>query len=119
MSASANPAALLTDFTLKSLVQTVCYQLHELAMVRLVAAAREGDVEEVRRLLAAGVDVNAKDDDGAPVLISAAYQGHLPVVELLLQQIETADVILANKCDLASEEELRATQRQLRLPERL
>ena len=25
-----------------------------------------------------------------------------PVVELLLQQIETADVILANKCDLAS-----------------
>ena len=32
-----------------------------------------------------------------------------PVAELLLQQIETADVILANKCDLATEEELRAT----------
>lgn len=27
-----------------------------------------------------------------------------PVVELLYQQIETADVILANKCDLASNE---------------
>ena len=32
------------------------------------------------------------------------------VVELLLQQIETADVILVNKVDLASEDELRTTQ---------
>ena len=32
-----------------------------------------------------------------------------PVVELLLQQVESADVILANKSDLASDEELRAT----------
>jgi G3E family GTPase len=32
-----------------------------------------------------------------------------PVVELLMQQVETADVILANKCDLATEEERRTT----------
>lgn len=31
------------------------------------------------------------------------------VVELLLQQLETADTILVNKCDLASEDELRTT----------
>jgi G3E family GTPase len=37
-----------------------------------------------------------------------------PVVELLLQQIETADVILANKVDLATEEELRLTLRACR-----
>ena len=37
-----------------------------------------------------------------------------PVVELLLQQIETADVILANKIDLATEEELRLTLRACR-----
>ena len=38
----------------------------------------------------------------------------LPVVELLLSQIETADVILANKVDLATEEELRITLRVCR-----
>uniref|UniRef100_A0A7S0IXX5 CobW C-terminal domain-containing protein n=1 Tax=Calcidiscus leptoporus TaxID=127549 RepID=A0A7S0IXX5_9EUKA len=32
-----------------------------------------------------------------------------PVAELLLQQIEAADVILANKCDLATDEELQTT----------
>ena len=32
-----------------------------------------------------------------------------PVAELLASQIETADAILANKCDLASDAELRAT----------
>ena len=37
-----------------------------------------------------------------------------PVIELLLQQIETADVILANKVDLATEEELRLTLRACR-----
>ena len=37
-----------------------------------------------------------------------------PVAELLLQQVETADVILANKCDLASDEELRVTLRACR-----
>ena len=31
------------------------------------------------------------------------------VVELLLQQVETADVILVNKCDLATDDELRTT----------
>ena len=36
------------------------------------------------------------------------------VVDLLLQQIETADVILANKVDLATEEELRLTLRACR-----
>ena len=32
-----------------------------------------------------------------------------PVIELLLKQVETADVILVNKCDLASDDELRTT----------
>ena len=38
-----------------------------------------------------------------------------PVGELLLQQIETADVILCNKCDLATEEEVRALVSNRRL----
>lgn len=43
-------------------------------------------------------------------LTGAATPAHIcamdpPVVELLMQQVETADVILANKCDLATEEE--------------
>jgi len=38
-----------------------------------------------------------------------------PVVQLLLRQVETSDVILANKCDLASEDELRTTLRACRI----
>ena len=45
---------------------------------RLVAAARRGDLEEIRRLLRAGVDVNAKDNVGHMALIEAAAEGHPP-----------------------------------------
>ena len=43
------------------------------------------------------------DDDGHTCAVER------PVIELLLKQIETADVILVNKCDLASDDELRTT----------
>ena len=45
-------------------------------------------------------------DDGRPHDSCAVDE---PVVALLLQQIETADCILANKCDLATDDELRTT----------
>ena len=38
-----------------------------------------------------------------------------PVVDLLLSQVESADVILANKCDIASEEELKTTLNACRI----
>ena len=47
-------------------------------------AARFGDVEEARRLLAAGADVEAKDNSGWTALMLAAQNGHVGVVQALL-----------------------------------
>ena len=47
-------------------------------------AARVGDLEKVTRLLQDGVDVNAKNADGASVLMTATIYGRLSVVEYLL-----------------------------------
>jgi G3E family GTPase len=38
-----------------------------------------------------------------------------PVVELLLSQIETADIVLANKCDIATENEVSTTLKACRI----
>lgn len=52
---------------------------------RFVAAARAGDVDEVRRLLAEGLSPNAQESkNGHLALHQAARTGSLPVVELLL-----------------------------------
>jgi ankyrin repeat protein len=53
-------------------------------------AARKGDVETVKALLAKGADVNAKTEYGATALSFAADKGHVEVVK----------VLLANKADV-------------------
>ena len=47
-------------------------------------AADKGNIEAVKQHLAAGADVNAKDEDGYTPLNFAAQQGHKEVVELLI-----------------------------------
>ena len=52
---------------------------------RLREAAALGDAEEVRRLLAAGADVNSRNEiDGWTCLHWACKRSHAPVVALLL-----------------------------------
>jgi outer membrane protein assembly factor BamB len=51
----------------------------------LLAAAKKGDADAVKALLAKGADVNAKSDYGATPLSFAADKGHLEVVQVLLQ----------------------------------
>jgi len=50
----------------------------------LVESARRGNIEEVRHLLAAGADVNARDQ-GYTALMAASGEGHTEVVKLLLE----------------------------------
>ena len=47
-------------------------------------AADNDNLEEVRRLIAQGADVNAEDDNGATALMVASAEGHSEIVSLLV-----------------------------------
>ena len=52
--------------------------------MKLREAIREGDIEAVQQHLAAGADVNAKDEEGLTPLHLAASWGHKEIAELLI-----------------------------------
>jgi uncharacterized protein len=52
--------------------------------VPLFDAVTAGDVDGVRRLLAAGADCNQRDGDGATALMLAAHAGNLEMVKFLV-----------------------------------
>ncbi|GMI85949.1 BLUE LIGHT-DEPENDENT H+-ATPASE PHOSPHORYLATION [Hibiscus trionum] len=54
--------------------------------VRLMYSANEGDLDGIRELLDAGIDVNFRDIDDRTALHVAACQGQTDVVSLLLQR---------------------------------
>jgi hypothetical protein len=62
-------------------------------------AARKGNIEAVKQYLAAGTDVNAKDDSGWTPLHWAASKVHNKIAKLLIE--EGADVNAVNKDGLA------------------
>lgn len=51
----------------------------------LLEAVRSGDVDSVRRMLAAGADVNSRDGEGATLLMMASHAGNLPMVMALIE----------------------------------
>jgi ankyrin repeat protein len=51
----------------------------------LIAAARQGDVGQVRAQLQAGTDVNARDGSQRTALLNAVRAGHLPVIRVLIE----------------------------------
>jgi ankyrin repeat protein len=55
------------------------------ASATIAKAARDADVDEVRKLIAAGSDVNAPEADGTSALLWAAHQGSPELVALLLK----------------------------------
>jgi ankyrin repeat protein len=63
-------------------------------MIKWITAARDGDLATVKAQLEAGMDINARDQNGDPALSWAAYNGRQEVVEHLLQK--GADASLKN-----------------------
>ena len=55
-------------------------------------AVEEGTVEQARRLLESGINVNARDDDGETALHEAAEAGRLEMVILLVEAGATRGV---------------------------
>jgi uncharacterized protein len=47
-------------------------------------AAKTGDIDAVKRLLAQGIDVNGRDENQATALHWAAYSGHADIARLLI-----------------------------------
>ncbi len=51
----------------------------------LFEAAQRGDVAGVKQALAAGVNINEKDEFGQPILMLVVTKGHLAVAKLLIK----------------------------------
>lgn len=58
-------------------------------------AAKIGDIQQIKKLLDAGADINAADDRGSSALHWAVLMGHLSVTDFLLKQ--KADPMFANR----------------------
>ena len=63
------------------------------ATMRLLYAASQGDLDELRAVLASGADPNAADYDGRTALHLAAAEGRLPAVRYLLACGSRADAL--------------------------
>jgi len=58
----------------------------------LMIAARNGEIQITRALVAFGADVNLRNDDGTTALMLAARNGNTLVVEMLLKAGADADL---------------------------
>jgi ankyrin repeat protein len=65
--------------------------------ISIYEAAREGNIEAVKQHIAAGTDVNAKNDNGEIPLHYAAFVSHKEILELLIAK--GADVNAKDKDD--------------------
>ena len=71
--------AMLFLGTIAIIVQTIPDKNQE-----LIDAAYSGDIKEVKALIAAGADVNAKNNYGFTALMEAALMGHTEIAKALI-----------------------------------
>ncbi len=67
---------------------------------QLVDAARDGDIEKMRSLLAEGVDPNGQNKDGFTALCAATSRNQLQAAKFLVEQ--GADILQPTKYDVTS-----------------
>jgi ankyrin repeat protein len=60
-------------------------------MKDLLTAAESGDLEQVKKALAAGANSSAKDKDGLTPLMKAVIKSHSEIVKLLLEEGSNVD----------------------------
>ena len=72
--------------TLVALLPACRTPVEDVSTEQMFAAARAGDVDEVRRLVGAGVPVGSEDRYGSTALLMAAGAGHAGVVRYLLDR---------------------------------
>ena len=86
--------AVVITFLVMSLAGSALAEEESLAVAdlnkKLREAAREGDVEQVKALIASGADVDSRilDGDHTP-LMRAAYRGHYEVMKILIEAGES------------------------------
>jgi uncharacterized protein len=59
----------------------------------LLDAARQGDLEKVKSLLAAGANIDAKNKYGITPLFYAAWSGHAAIVQLLIEKGANIEIV--------------------------
>ena len=55
------------------------------AVMELYQAVSRGDVAELRRLVASGMNVDVLDEDGWTALLYAALNGHVEAIRVLVE----------------------------------
>ena len=81
----AYPQTVTSEVTQRAGREELNYTVTRGGSTPLLFAARAGDVESARLLLAAGADANDATPDGASALVVAAHSGHTGVAALLLE----------------------------------
>lgn len=67
-------------------------KINEKGDTLLIKAAREGNIDEINRLIQAGAHLDLQDNYGNTALISAALKGHTDVVNALIQAFAYLDL---------------------------
>jgi ankyrin repeat protein len=70
----------------KSGSKTDKVDMEKIFSTKLTAVAEKGDLELVKEMVEAGVDINQKTPYGETALMRAAQMGHIEVVEYLLSK---------------------------------
>ena len=66
---------------------------------RLLEAAKNGNIDAIRALIAEKVDLNARDEEGYTALHLAAYNGHVEAVRALVKVVGDEIIDIQNSKD--------------------